>query len=163
MSVAGMLASSLFSNASSLVSQKTSNAGASIANAFESDLQTGNVSGAQSIFSALQQKLSAQGLTAAGSPAAAQISQLGQDLKSSNLVAAQSDFSNLQQTLSHVSQPHHHQNGGTSVGVSSHISNTTASDSLAALQAYSSLQQNPENHTLGRLLSANTRGFSVEA
>jgi hypothetical protein len=90
------------------------------------DLQSGNLSQAQSEFSALQQLLpsqqSANGTTggAANGSSATSISQaatqLGSDLQSGNLSAAQSDFATLRQDLQQQgavsSHRFHHSHGG---------------------------------------------------
>lgn len=162
MSVAGILASSLFSHIGSSSAQKTAG-GAS-----GSSQPSGSASGAQSIFSAVQQQLSAQGTSAGSLPA--QMTQLGQDLKAGNLSGAQSDFNNVQAALSQISalKAHHTQpqSGTPTTGLSNILgtSGTGASDSLtAALQAYSSLQQNPLNSALSSSLLPNTSAFSVNA
>lgn len=82
------------------------------------DLQSGNLSAAQSDFATLQQIVSnnsATQSTAGSNPLAQAFSQLGQDLQSGNLSAAQQDFTNIQQYLrNQASQAHghHHHHGG---------------------------------------------------
>lgn len=91
------------------------------------DLQSGNLSQAQTDFSALQQLLpgqqsgstsSVQPATSSTNPVSQAVSQLGQDLKSGNLSAAQSDFAALQEDLQQLAGVsthrfhHHHQHGG---------------------------------------------------
>src|SRR5208337_3703685 len=104
---------SIFGIASSILSQLNSSTTQSrpqqIKQGFQQlgqDLQSGNLSQAQSDFSALQQLLPGQQQTGAsttqtssqtGNPISQAISQLGQDLQSGNLTAAQSDFTTLQQ------------------------------------------------------------------
>ena len=134
------------------------------------DLQSGNLSQAQSDFALLQQLLpggqqsslptpvsSAQ----SNNPLATAVSQLAQDLKSGNLAAAQSDFATVQQDLqqagpqlgaAHGHHHRHHQSDGGS-GQSSGQQNPIStlfgqlgqdlqSGNLStAQQAYSSLQQ----------------------
>jgi hypothetical protein len=166
MSVAGILASSLFSNAGSQIAQKAPGFASSIANGFKA--QSGNVTGAPSSFAAVQQKLSGSGATSLPT----QMSQLGQDLSSGNLTAAQADFNNIQMTLSQspASLLRHKQTQPVSSGGSSPAGSANAqsgaglSDPLtAALQAYSSLQQNPINGALSSSLMANPSTFSVNA
>src|SRR5260370_27784714 len=96
------------------------------------DLQSGNLSQAQSDFASLQQLLpggqQSSQLTPISSaqsnnPLATAVSQLAQDLKSGNLTSAQSDFATVQQNLqqagpqaraAHRHHHHHHQNDGDS-------------------------------------------------
>jgi len=96
------------------------------------DLQSGNLSQAQSDFASLQQLLpggqQSSQLTPVSSaqsnnPLATAVSQLAQDLKSGNLTAAQSDFATVQQNLqqagpqagaAHGHHHHHHQSDGDS-------------------------------------------------
>ena len=134
------------------------------------DLQSGNLSQAQSDFSSLRQLLpggqQSSLLTPVSSaqssnPLATAVSQLAQDLKSGNLTAAQSDFATVQQDLqqagpqlgaAHGHHHHHHQSDGDS-GQSSGQQNPISTlfgqlgqdlqsgNLSAAQQAYSSLQQ----------------------
>jgi outer membrane protein assembly factor BamD (BamD/ComL family) len=100
------------------------------------DLQAGNLTQAQTVFSSLTQLLPAQfqtnsanstnstnstgSTTQSGSqtsnPVSQALSQLGSDLQSGNLSAAQSDFSTLQQDLQNAQSTHgfhhHHGHGG---------------------------------------------------
>src|SRR5208282_483114 len=64
----------------------------------QQDLQTGNLSGAQSAFATLQQN-APQNATSSqnNSPIAQAFSQLAQDLKSGNLTGAQQDYATIQQ------------------------------------------------------------------
>jgi hypothetical protein len=117
------------------------------------DLQSGNLSQAQSDFASLQQLLpggrQSSQLTPVSSaqssnPLATAVSQLAQDLKSGNLTAAQSDFTTVQQDLqqagpqlgaAHGHHHHHRQSDGDS-GQSS---------------GQSSGQQNPISTMFGQL------------
>ena len=72
------------------------------------DLQSGNLSQAQSDFASLQQLLPSRqqssllapaSSTQSSNPLATAVSQLAQDLKSGNLTAARSDFATVQQDL----------------------------------------------------------------
>ena len=83
------------------------------------DLQSGNLSAAQTDFTTLQQigsNSTATSPTASSNPLAQAFNQLGQDLQSGNLSAAQQDFTNIQQDLqSQATQAHgrhHHHHGG---------------------------------------------------
>lgn len=125
------------------------------------DLQSGNLSQAQSDFSALQELLPSQQQSAApttqagpqsANPISQAISQLSQDLKAGNLTAAQSDFSTLQQDIQQqqgTGSAHHHHHVENSSNQQSAISALFASlgQSLqsgninAAQQTYSTLQQ----------------------
>src|ERR1017187_2961465 len=176
MSVAGILASSIFSGLGSQAAQKSTSAGSSIESTFDSDLQSGNVSGAQSIFSALQQKMLAQSsgsTTATRSALSSQLAQLGQDLKSSNLTAAQSDFATIRSNVSNDLRSRlHHQSGASSQdgssatnasSLSSQAGSGSQSSMTAALQAYSAMQLNPLNASLNSSMIGNPSTFAVNA
>jgi len=133
------------------------------------DLQSGNLSQAQSDFSSLQQLLPSSQQTSllsptvsaqSGNPLATAVSQLAQDLKSGNLTAAQSDLATVQQDAQQVGQQqgaahahHHHHHGGGDSSQSSSDQNTASTlfgqlrqdlqsgNLSAAQQAYSSIQQ----------------------
>ncbi|MFZ0294257.1 MAG: hypothetical protein WAL52_11685 [Candidatus Sulfotelmatobacter sp.] len=119
------------------------------------DLQSGNLSAAQSDFASLQ-KLGAQNSTAAAqsnSPIAQAFSQLAKDLQSGNLSAAQQDVATIQQDFQNQStqgqtqatQDHHHHHGSGSSEISQLLDQLgTALQSgnfSTAQQAYSSLVQ----------------------
>jgi hypothetical protein len=162
MSVAGILASSLFSSFGSHQTQKTSGSSSSNPESFESDLQSGNLSGAQSMFSILQQKLTAQGLTVSGSAVSSQVTQLGSDLKSGNLTAAKADYATLKHTLSTnngVSRPQHSQ----STSALQSAIESQSNQLNAALQTYSSLQQNPLVSGQSNSLLANSNSLGLYA
>jgi len=95
-------ATNLFTNT---VQQTVANFASRASNAihsFESDLQSGDVAGAQSFLSALEQKAAAQGAAPAGSNLATQFTQVSNDLQSGNLTAAKSDFSTLATGLAQI-------------------------------------------------------------
>jgi hypothetical protein len=164
MSVSGISGSNLFAGLSSTPVQ---NKFQQIQQGFQQlgqDLQSGNLTQAQSDFSALQQLLPSQQQTAASTtqsttqtsnPILQAISQLGQDLKSGNLSAAQSDFTTLQQDIKQVQGAggghHHHarpensQASSQQSGVASlfaSLGQALQSGNLtAAQQTYSTLQQ----------------------
>jgi hypothetical protein len=119
-------------------------------------LQSGNLSGAQTDFDALQDDASpvdAGSSTTSSSSLAQSFSQLGQALESGNLSAAQQDYSSIQQdfqsqgTQSAHGPRHHHSDG--SNDDQNQISQTfqqlgqelQAGDVSGSQQAYSSLQQ----------------------
>lgn len=155
MSVAGITSSSFFNfNAQSVQNR---------AQEFQQlgkDLQSGNLSAAQSDFAALQQNGSKAGSAASSqnsNPIAQDFTQLSQDLQSGNLSAAQTDYTKVQQDFQNQAsqtqtQPHHHHHhhhgGGGESGTNSisqlfsQLGQDLQSGNLSsAQQAYSSLQQ----------------------
>ena len=87
------------------------------------DLQSGNLSAAQSDYTTLEQLVPQSSTTSSTSsaqtsnPLAQAFNQLGQDLQSGNLSAAQQDYANIQQDMqNHAEQTqghgHHHHHGG---------------------------------------------------
>jgi len=153
------------------------------------DLQSGNLSQAQSDFASLQQLLpggqQSSLLTPVSSaqssnPLATAVSQLAQDLKSGNVTAAQSDFATVQQDLQQAGPQlgaahghhHHHQSDGDS-GQSSGQQNPISTlfgqlgqdlqsgNLSAAQQAYSSLQQDFQQFALNN--SSTTSGAPTGA
>jgi outer membrane protein assembly factor BamD (BamD/ComL family) len=121
------------------------------------DLQSGNLSAAQSDFAALQ-NLGAQNSTTASqsnSPIAQAFSQLAKDLQSGNLSAAQQDFATIQQDFQNQSAQgqsqsvhghhHHHGSGSGSSEISQLLGELgtalQSGDLSTAQQAYSSLVQ----------------------
>jgi hypothetical protein len=135
MSIAGIASNSnLFQNS---VVQQTQNRFQQIQSQFQKlgqDLQSGNLTQAQSDFSALSQELpnggqfGASGATSAASatsstsssPILQAFQSLGKDLQSGNLSAAQQDFATIQQSAQqsqasgHAHHGHHHHIGGDS-------------------------------------------------
>lgn len=161
MSVAGIFASSLFSDIGSEIAQKPP------------PTPSPN-QGAQSTFSAVHRQLSSQGSTSGATSLSAQMTQLGQDLKSGNLPAAQADFSAIKTALAQDSSLHlRHRTAGPLSSDSSSSSAGSAgvfgqsgagSDPLAAaMQAYSSLQQNPINSAFGSSLTTPASTFALDA
>jgi hypothetical protein len=137
------------------------------------DLQSGNLSQAQSDFAALQQLLpggqqnsllTPVSGTQGSNPLANAVSQLAQDLKSGNLSAAQSDFATVQQDLQqagpqlgagHAHHHHHHSSDADSNQPNSistlfgQLGQELQSGNLAAAQqACSSLQQDLQQFAL---------------
>ncbi|MGB8583981.1 MAG: hypothetical protein WCD47_24430 [Candidatus Sulfotelmatobacter sp.] len=181
MSVSGISSSSLF-NASGVQSlfqqfQQTFQQ-------LGQDLQSGNLSAAQSDFATLQ-NLGSQNSTAttqSNNPIAQAFSQLAKDLQSGNLSAAQQDFSTIQQDFQSQSaqgqtpsaQGHHHHHGG---GGSSEISQLLdqlgpalqSGDLSTAQQAYTSLVQQfqPSSQSTGAASQPATQsdssGVSISA
>ncbi len=117
------------------------------------DLQSGNLSAAQSDFVTLQQlgpQSSSTSSAQSNSPIAQAFNQLAQDLKSGNVSAAQQDFAKIQQAFqNHASQSrghHHHHGGGDSGSTISQLfdqlGQALQSGNLSgAQQAYNSLMQ----------------------
>jgi len=116
------------------------------------DLESGNLSAAQSDFNTLM-PLGSQpvsgGSSQSNNPLAQDFNQLGQDLQSGNLSAAQQDYTNLQQALqsqgSHMHHHHHHGGGGETNNINQlfqQLGQQLQSGSLVgAQQAYSTLMQ----------------------
>lgn len=120
------------------------------------DLQSGNLSAAQSDFSTLQNLLSqnSNATSQSNSPIAQAFSQLAKDLQSGNLSAAQQDFANIQQDFQNQStqgqtqptQAHHHHHSGSGSSELSQLfqqlgTALQSGDLSTAQQAYSSLTQ----------------------
>ena len=138
------------------------------------DLQTGNLSQAQTDFSALQKNIST-GFSASTSPLSQELTTLGGDLQSGKLSAAQQDFLNIQQTVEQNSQSgqihHHHHHGGGVPSSSSgqqdnaltQLLNTLGQDLQTgnltqAQQAYSQLAQSLQLFGVSGSFSANGTG-----
>lgn len=98
MSITGILSSNLF-NAQS--AQTTAQKLKQEFQQLGQDLQSGNLSAAQSDFAALQQNAPQAGAASSsaqsGNPVTQAFQQLAQDLKAGNLTAAQQDYSTIQQ------------------------------------------------------------------
>ncbi len=154
-------------NPSNLVSQAVTslaNRASSAVGNFESQLQSGNIAGAQSFLTALEQKLAAPGSTGATSPIAAQITQISNDLKSGDVNSAETDFSSLRVSLSHLKggSGWPAANGGGFASASG-ISGLSTDPSLAALQPYSSLEQSAFNSALNLSLPTSLPSLSVNS
>lgn len=155
MSLSGISTSSLFSYESQ--NSQTQNKMQQIQKEFQQlgeDLQSGNLSAAQTDFATLQQ-MAPQGATNTSTtttnPLQQAFQQLGQDLQSGNLSAAQQDYANIQQDFQNMAQHghgHHHHHGGSDSEMSQ-ISQTfqqlgqalQSGNLSSAQQAYSTLQQ----------------------
>jgi hypothetical protein len=170
MSVSGILSSSFLQNQPSAVNSPYQQDMQKL----NQDLQSGNLSAAQSDFATLQKAFSqSAGTTASSSgtstsnPATQAFNQLASDLQSGNLAAAQKDFSTAQQDLKNQYKlpvdrfPYHsHPVGGggspTSGGLSPLLQNLsqvgqnlTSSNLSGAQQAYATLQQDLQQFALG--------------
>lgn len=134
------------------------------------DLQSGNLSAAQSDFATLQanqpQGSSSTSSSQSNSPIAQAFNQLSTDLQSGNLSAAQQDYSTIQSDFQNQSaQGHHHHHHGGGSGSSgsgsssesseisqlfSQLGSALQSGNLSnAQQAYSTLQQDLQQYTQG--------------
>jgi hypothetical protein len=115
-----------------------------------SDLQSGNLSAAQSDLTALQQSVPGfSGSSSGNNPISQAFSQLSQQLQSGNLTGAQQDYSNLKQDFDERGAEFRHRhpaNGTPSSPVSNPLlqlgESSEASSQTSALQAYGTLQQN---------------------
>jgi hypothetical protein len=155
MSIIGILSSNLFSAGAAQNTQSSQNNPSvfqQIKTEFQQlgrDLQSGNLTAAQSDFTTLSQNLSGASQSSAASAnfatgnnaIAKALAQLGQDLQSGNLQGAQQDFTNLQQDVQQISSQqvgghhaHHHHHTESSQSASSQQTNPIA-------QAFSTLAQ----------------------
>jgi outer membrane protein assembly factor BamD (BamD/ComL family) len=154
MSVSGISSSNLFDS----INQTTQNSMQQFQKEFQQlgrDLQSGNLSAAQSDFVTLQQLGPQSSSTAAAqssSPIAQAFNQLAQDLQSGNISGAQQDFANIQQAFQNQASQsrghHHHHHGGGDSGGSAisqlfdQLGQALQSGNLSsAQQAYNSLVQ----------------------
>jgi outer membrane protein assembly factor BamD (BamD/ComL family) len=152
MSVAGILSSSLFDYSSQAAQSKLQQS-RQVFQQLGQDLQSGNLSAAQTDFSALQPSASSTGaasLLQSTSPIAQDFKQLSQDLQSGNISSAQQDYAKIQQDFQNqvVAKHGHHHHGGGGGGASGvsqllqELGQELQSGNLtAAQQAYSTLQQ----------------------
>ena len=170
MSIAG-IASNILTSIISQQSQQSQPGGTSpfqkIQSEFQqlgSDLQSGNLSQAQSDFATLKQNLPANSpLTSASTTASSnsvsqQFSQLATDLQSGNLQGAQQDFATLQQDLQQaVSQSggHHHHHH-----IESAQDSSSSQQTNPIAQAFSSLAQTLQS---GNLQGAQTAYSSLQS
>jgi len=117
------------------------------------DLQSGNVSAAQSDFATLEKdspQTSSTSTSQSSSPIAQAFNQLSQDLQAGNLTAAQSDYSTIQQDFqsqaSAMHAHHHHHSSGSQQSEASQLFAQLGQDlqsgNLTSAQSdFSSLQQ----------------------
>ena len=112
------------------------------------DLQSGNLSAAQTDFAQLQQT------GQSNNPIAQALQKLGQDLQSGNVTAAQQDFSVFKQDIQNAAHGHHrhHHAGGTQSSSSNQVNlilqafsqlgqDLQAGDLAGAQKAYAAFQQ----------------------
>lgn len=157
----GVLPTNLFTSAVSQAVSGIAGRALTAAKSFESDLQSGDIAGAQAFLSTLQQKLGSQGATATGSTLASQIRQVSNDLTAGNLTAAESDFTSLKLGLSHLGR----QGSGAGSGQpqSTGAAGNAQNAALSALQSYSPLQQSAYNSALNLSLPAGLPTLSVSS
>jgi hypothetical protein len=146
MSVAGISSSGLFNYAA----QSANNNVQQFRQEFQQlgqDLQSGNLSAAQTDFATLQQSNSS---AQSNSPIAQDFKQLSQDLQSGNISSAQQDYAKVQQDFQNQSvrgHGHHHHGGGGggASGVSQLLQELgqelQSGDLSSAQQSYTALQQ----------------------
>ena len=176
MAVAGISSSSLFNyNAQSIQSKKEQ-----FAQEFQQlgqDLQSGNLSAAQSDFATLQPsgpQANQASQTQAGNPLSQDFTQLAKDLKSGDVSAAQQDYAKIQQDFQSQAGTHahhHHHGGGGGSAVSQllqQLGQELQSGNLsAAQQAYGTLQQDlqqaVQNNGLFQTAASGSNGVSVNA
>jgi outer membrane protein assembly factor BamD (BamD/ComL family) len=129
------------------------------------DLQSGNLSAAQSDFVTLQNDMPQTGSTSSSTsqssnPIAQAFSQLSQDLQSGNLTAAQQDYSTIQQDFQNQASQthhrhHHHHFGGSQQSQASQLfaqlgqdlQSGNLSDAQSDFTALQSLLQNGGSST----------------
>jgi hypothetical protein len=154
MSVSGISSSNLFDYSTQDVQNKMKQ----IQQEFQQlgqDLQSGNLSAAQSDFATLQQLAPQNNSTSSAqsnNPIAQAFSQLSKDLQAGNLSAAQQDYSTIQQDFQNQAAQmhghHHHRHGGGGSGTNAisqlfdQLGQALQSGNLStAQQVFSSLQQ----------------------
>jgi outer membrane protein assembly factor BamD (BamD/ComL family) len=193
MSIIGILSSNLFSSGAAQNTQSSQNNPSvfqQIKTEFQQlgqDLQTGNLTQAQSDFATLSQNLSAASQngapnnnSATGASAVAKaFAQLAQDLQSGNLQGAQQDFTTVQQDLQQISSQlagghhghHHHrvessqssdpssqQTNPISQAFSTLVQDLQAGNLSGAQSAFSALQNDLQQ--IGGFLTAGLNGTS---
>jgi hypothetical protein len=121
---------------------------------FEADLDSGNIAGAQSFLSTLQQKLSLGAVGGTGTAISAQIAQVSNDLTAGNLTAARSDYSHVQSALA---QQHHAQASSNSTTQAA----SAAGSSLAALASYNASQEGAFNSAVNLSMPGNSPSLSI--
>ncbi|MGA7567204.1 MAG: hypothetical protein WBW53_14210 [Terriglobales bacterium] len=166
MSVSGILSSSFLQNQLS----SASNPYQKDMEKLSQDLQSGNLSAAQSDFATLQKAFApASASTSATSTStntvAQAFNQLSSDLQSGNLSAAQKDYSTLQQDLqgqsatsSHLAH-NHHRIASPGLGVDSNSGNSDSSSPNSLLQ---DLNQLGQSLTSGNLTGAQQAYATLE-
>jgi hypothetical protein len=153
MSVSAISGSGLFDYSSQAVQNKTQQFQQEFQQLGQ-DLQSGNLSAAQTDFATLQQlapQANPASTAQSSNPIAQEFNQLSQDLQAGNLSAAQQDYATIQQDFQNQAAPvhhHHHHRGGGGGGANpisqllGQLGQALQSGNLSAVQqAYSALQQ----------------------
>jgi outer membrane protein assembly factor BamD (BamD/ComL family) len=151
MSVSGISSTSLYNP------QNTENNFQQLFQQLGRDLQSGNLSAAQSDFASLQKlvpQTSSTSSSPSNNPIAQAFTQLAKDLQSGNLSAAQQDFTTLQQDFQNqatqnqtpsTQDDHHHHGGGASSDIAElldDLGQSLQSGNLSSAQsAFTTLQQ----------------------
>jgi hypothetical protein len=176
MSVSGVSTSSFFDHSSAGIQQQKQSLHQEFMQLGQ-DLQSGNLTAAQSDFAALEQNnplmsAASSSSSAASAPNTTSIGQafnrLQQDLQTGSLSAAKQDYAALQQALQsgRPSSTHHHQNQSSGSAVNSleqllgQLGQALQGGNVsAALQAYSALAQDVPQ--LGSILGSTASGSGV--
>jgi hypothetical protein len=153
MSVSGILSSAVFGIGAHLIQSRMQKVHSEFQQLGQ-DLQSGNLSAAQTDFATLQQLRGQSGATSSTQSTGSitqDFNQLAADLKAGNLTAAQQDFTALQkdlQTQPPTARHHHQHHGGNSDGSNaigqlfSQLGQALQGGNLStAQQAYAALQQ----------------------
>jgi hypothetical protein len=175
MSVSGILSSAVFGIGANLFQNRMQK----VQSEFQQlgkDLQSGNLSAAQTDFATLQQlgpQTTSSSSTQSTSTLTQDFNQLGADLKAGNTTAAQQDFAKIQQDFqSQATQAHHHHHhhnqGGSTDGSSeisqlfSQLGQALQSGSLStAQQAYAALQQDFQQYAQTNALPGSSSSGTV--
>jgi hypothetical protein len=184
MAISGLLGSVLFHTSNVRAGSQQSGSQQSGISAFQQlgkDLQSGNLSGAQSDFAALSQSGSSTQLSSNNTIGQA-FNTLGQALKAGNLTAAQQDFATLKQDVQQSygasgahHHGHHHHSSGSSGQLTDAISEAFGSlgqslqsgNLTSAQQAYSTIQSDIAQFAsgvgVGRSSTSSTPGQSTSS
>lgn len=176
MSVSGILSSAVFGVGAQIFQNRMQQVQTKFKQLGQ-DLQSGNLTAAQSDFATLQQlRPQANSTTPATTtnPIPQDFTQLAVDLKAGNTTAAQQDYAKIQQDLqSQGTQTHHHHHhhngGGNSSDVSqllSQLGQALQSGNLtAAQQAYATMQAQVQQYAQVNALptQSGTSGISLSA
>lgn len=155
--------SNLFTQAVSQIANGFASRASSQVKSFESDLQSGDMNGAQSFLTALRQKLGTTVSTPAGAATSAQITQVSNDLTAGNLTAAQTDFSSLQLSLSQAKHRPSQTSGPAQASGLPQATPASSQSALAALQSPEILQQSAFNSALSLSMPPSLPSLSVNS
>lgn len=133
------------------------------------DLQSGNLSAAQSDFTTLQQlapQSNTSSSTQSTNPLAQAFNQLGQDLQAGNLSAAQQDFANIQQDIQNQAgrvqgHGHHHHHQSSIAQLFEKLGQELQSGNLSAAQkSYNTLTKDLQSLGVSNKPSSSQAGSS---